>query len=77
MEDLIRRIKEQNPCKEGIDKEGIEWLEEQTSKEDILNNCPKDWKIWAIKNGILDFIDYLNYEELNGFDTYCLLRYQP
>jgi hypothetical protein len=72
MEDLIRRIKECNPC-----PEGIEWVEEQKSKEDILNNCPHEWKIWAIKNGILDFLDYLNYEELNGFDISRLLIKQP
>jgi Fe-S cluster biosynthesis and repair protein YggX len=74
MKELIERIKEKHPC-----SEGLKWLEEQKSKEDILNNCPEDWKIWAIQNGILDFVDYLNYEELSrdGWNTANVIRAQP
>jgi hypothetical protein len=37
MQDLIERIKECNSC-----SEELEWLNNQTSKEDILNNFPQE-----------------------------------
>jgi hypothetical protein len=72
MEDLVRRIKECDPC-----YYGLTWVYKQKSKEDILNNCPQKWKLWAIQKGVLDFVDCLNYEDINGEDISYILKEQP
>jgi hypothetical protein len=72
MQDLVRRIKKCDPC-----PPGLIWLNKQTSKKDILNNCRLEWKIWAVKKGILEFLKYMNYNQLTGYDIAEILRYQP
>jgi hypothetical protein len=71
VKDLIERMKENNPC-EAMSR----WIT-KTSKEDILKNCPEDWKVWAICKGITDFVDYLKYDNLSGYNIANLLSCQP
>ncbi len=72
----------------GACREAIGWLKTQPTVEDIVKNCPKKWRLWALNH--LKFLKQCSpellhhftqlkewWEEFDGWDWAQLLEDQP
>lgn len=81
-EQLLEQLK-----KDGVCDEFLAWCNEQSSLEDIFENCCKDLRVWALCNGHEQFIQHCDWtklrgyhcdlSKLNGEDWSNILREQP
>ena len=72
IEELTQRC-----IKAGACPEELEWLEEQGSLEQALEDIAPDWRLWALRRGYSQFAEHCAWNKLSGYDWACLLRAQP
>jgi hypothetical protein len=61
----------------GACEEGIEFNQSCKSLEEILEDCPLDFRLWRLVNGYEQFADHCPWDELSGWDWVYLLRDRP
>ena len=67
----------QQCIKAGACPEGLEWLEEQDSLEQVLEAIELDWRLWALRRGYIQFAKHCDWDDLSSYDWAHLLRNQP
>ena len=67
----------QQCSKVGACPEGLEWLEEQDSLEQVLEDIELDWRLWALRRSYIQFAKHCDWDDLSSYDWACLLRAQP
>ena len=69
-DELIKEARKLNAC-----EVALEWAEKQPDLETILRDCCREWRIWCLKKGFVQFINY-SYN-LKNSDWIWLLVYYP
>ena len=72
IEELTQRCSKVGAC-----PEGLEWLEEQGSLEQVLEAIELDWRLWALRRGYSQFAEHCDWNKLSGDYWASLLRAQP
>ncbi len=71
-DELLEVLKELGACEEGMD-----FVNSQSTLDDILKNCNLDYRLWGLGEGLTQFAEHCDWSKLDGVDWSELLIVQP